>query len=185
MAGTTECGKFRFESFDFRSQNELTVVQDTGDRGIDRGPEAAALCSNVNKRDGRKVHAQIHRDVRRLCPLTDDGTRPFSLRRCGRRTMGQTARCDLKACHRLLSCHGGRGACTNSAQKCEKLRAKRLRVPHRQMAHRVAAVRLEAEAFRHLSRQQIAGDIFAARRDGYVARFERRQPIRVDVRKHP
>ncbi len=55
---------------------------------------------------------------------------------------------------------------------------------NRQMAHRIAAVGLEAEALRHLSRQQVAHDIFAAGRHRDAARLERRQPVGVDVSKH-
>ena len=53
-----------------------------------------------------------------------------------------------------------------------------------EMAHRIAAVRLEPEAFRDLPSQQIAGDVFVACRDDHVARLERREPIRVDVGEH-
>jgi len=52
------------------------------------------------------------------------------------------------------------------------------------MPHRIAAVRLEAEAFRHLQRQQIGDEVFVARRDVNRAGLERRQPIGVDVREH-
>ena len=52
------------------------------------------------------------------------------------------------------------------------------------MAHRIAAVRLEAETLGDLAGQQIAHHVFAARRDGDVARLERRQPVGVDVRQH-
>ena len=52
------------------------------------------------------------------------------------------------------------------------------------MPHRIAAVRLEAEAFGDLAGEQIADHVFAARRDVHVARLERRQPVGVDVREH-
>ena len=52
---------------------------------------------------------------------------------------------------------------------------------NRQMAHRIATVRLEAEAFGDLAREQVACHIFAARGDSNVSCLERRQPIRVDV----
>ena len=52
------------------------------------------------------------------------------------------------------------------------------------MPHRIAAVRLEAEAFGDLTGQQVAGDVFAARRHDDVAGFERRQPVGVDVGEH-
>ena len=54
----------------------------------------------------------------------------------------------------------------------------------RQMAHRVAAVRLEAEAFGDLTGEKVAHHVFAAGRDGDVARLERRQPVGVDMREH-
>ena len=65
-----------------------------------------------------------------------------------------------------------------------QLGAQRLGMADRKMPHRIAAVRLEAEAFGDLARQQIAHHVFAARRDGDVARLERRQPVGVDVREH-
>ena len=69
-------------------------------------------------------------------------------------------------------------------RKAKQLGAQRLGMADREMAHGIAAVRLEAEAFGHLARQQIAHDVFAAGGDGDVARLERRQPIGVDVREH-
>ena len=54
----------------------------------------------------------------------------------------------------------------------------------RQMAHRIAAVRLEAEALGDLTGQEIAHHIFAAGRDRDVARLERRQPVGVDMGEH-
>src|ERR1700722_5724086 len=54
----------------------------------------------------------------------------------------------------------------------------------REMTHRVAAVRLETEAFGHLARQQIADDVFALGRDVDGARLERGQPVGVDVGEH-
>ncbi len=60
----------------------------------------------------------------------------------------------------------------------------RLVMADRQMAHRIAAVRLEAEALCDLTREQIAHHIFAARRNRDVARLERRQPVGVDVGEH-
>ena len=65
-----------------------------------------------------------------------------------------------------------------------QFRAQRLGMTDRKMAHRIAAVRLEAEAFGDLAGQQIADQIFAARRDMHGARLERRQPVGVDMRKH-
>ena len=70
------------------------------------------------------------------------------------------------------------------AQEGQQFGAQRLGMPDRKMAHGIAAVRLEAEAFGHLAREQIAHHVFAARGDGDVARLERRQPIGVDVREH-
>ena len=54
----------------------------------------------------------------------------------------------------------------------------------RKMAHRIAAVGLEAEALGDLPRQQVAHDVLVARRHRDVARLERREPVGVDVREH-
>src|SRR5882757_3163445 len=56
-----------------------------------------------------------------------------------------------------------------------QLGTQRFVMADRQMAHRIAAVGLEAETFRDLARQEIAHHIFAAGRDRDVARLERRQ----------
>ncbi len=62
--------------------------------------------------------------------------------------------------------------------------AQRLGMTDRQVAHRIAAVRLEAEALGDLAGEQIADHIFLARRDVNGARLERRQPVGVDLRQH-
>src|SRR5215510_10702594 len=52
------------------------------------------------------------------------------------------------------------------------------------MAHGIAAIGLETEAFCDLSRQQVASHVFAACRDNDIACLEWRQPIRIDVREN-
>ena len=80
--------------------------------------------------------------------------------------------------------HRGRPAAADGVDEGEQLGAQRLGIADRQMPHRVAAVRLEAETFGDLQRQQIADEIFVARGDVDVARLERRQPVGVDVGEH-
>src|SRR5262245_13586403 len=88
---------------------------------------------------------------------------------------------DFEAGNTFLAGDGRLTAAADGGDEGLQLGAQRLGMPDRQMAHRGAAVRLEAEAFGDLPRQQVAHDVFVARRDGDVARFERREPIGVDV----
>src|SRR5262245_27931617 len=85
---------------------------------------------------------------------------------------------DFEAGHAFLAGYGRLIAAADGGDEGLQLGTQRLGVTDREMAHRVAAVRLEAEAFGDLPRQQVAHDVFVARRDGDVARFERREPIR-------
>ncbi len=91
---------------------------------------------------------------------------------------------NFQAGYALLAGHRRRRAGAHRAQEGQKLRAQRLGMADREMAHGIAAVGLEAETFGHLARQQVGHDVFAARGDGHVARLERREPIGVDVREH-
>ena len=54
----------------------------------------------------------------------------------------------------------------------------------REVTHRIGAIRLEAVAFGHLARQQVAHHVLAPGRNGDVARLERREPVGVDLRQH-
>ena len=60
----------------------------------------------------------------------------------------------------------GAVAGADRADEGQQLGAQRLGMADRQMPHGIAAVGLEAEAFGHLARQQIAHDVFAAGGDG-------------------
>jgi hypothetical protein len=60
MAGAAECSKLRLESFHFRAQNKLAVIQDPRDRCVDCGPKPTALSGNINERNGWGVGTQIH-----------------------------------------------------------------------------------------------------------------------------
>ena len=91
---------------------------------------------------------------------------------------------DLKAGDAFLAGDRRRGAGAHRAQEGQQLRAQRLGMTDRKMAHGIAAVGLEAEAFGHLPGEQVGHDVFAAGRDGDAARLERRQPVGVDVREH-
>ena len=79
---------------------------------------------------------------------------------------------------------GGSVPLANRVDEGDQLGAQRLVVADRKMPHRIGAVGLEAEALRDLAGQQVAHHVLAARRDGDVARLERRQPVGVDVGEH-
>src|SRR5690242_19571614 len=72
---------------------------------------------------------------------------------------------DLETCHAFLAGHGGLLPVADRSDERLQLGAQRFGVTDREVAHGVAAVRLEAEAFGHLPRQQVAHDVFVARRD--------------------
>ncbi len=65
-----------------------------------------------------------------------------------------------------------------------QLGAQRLGVADREMAHRIAAVGLEAVALGDLAGEQVADHVFALGGDVHGARLERRQPVGVDVGEH-
>ena len=85
---------------------------------------------------------------------------------------------------RFVAGHGGRLAAADGVDEGDQLRAQRLGIADRQMPHRVTAVRLEAETFGDLQREQIADEIFVARGDVDGARLERGEPVGVDMREH-
>src|SRR4029077_19037746 len=91
---------------------------------------------------------------------------------------------DFEAGDAFVAALRGRAAAAYGADKGDQFGAQGLVMADRQMAHRIAAVRLEAEALGHLTGEQIAHHIFAARRHGDAARLERRQPVGVDMGKH-
>src|SRR5262249_20839272 len=84
-----------------------------------------------------------------------------------------------------LASHRGGFATADRIDEGNQLGAQRLRIADGQVPHRIAAVWLEAKAFSHLKSEQIADEIFVAGGDMNRASLKRRQPIRVDVRKHP
>jgi hypothetical protein len=51
MLGAAEGGEFGLKCTHLGAQNELAMVENTGDRGIDRDTKASALRTNVNKRN--------------------------------------------------------------------------------------------------------------------------------------
>src|SRR6478735_11690002 len=91
---------------------------------------------------------------------------------------------DFEARHALFPGYGRLFAVTDGTHERLQFGAQRLGMADREMAHRIAAIRLEAEALSDLPSQQVAHDVFVACRDGDVARFERREPIGVDVGEH-
>src|SRR5262245_56818667 len=95
--------------------------------------------------------------------------------RMGRRLL-QAAGGDFKAADALLAGDRGDAAAADGGDEGLQLRPQRLGMADRQVAHRIAAVGLEAEALGHLPRQQVAHDILVARRHGDAAGLERREP---------
>jgi hypothetical protein len=64
MLGAAEGGEFDLKCTHLGPQNELAMVENTGDRGIDRGTKTSALRTNVNKRNWRRIGSKIHQTVR-------------------------------------------------------------------------------------------------------------------------
>ena len=107
MTRAAERRELGFERAHLRTKNELAVVEDLGDRGVDGRTQPAALRGHVNKWD-RRIGAQIHRmPVEEAGSSTDDDAGTLALRRRHHgRARRQTARRDFKAGHRLLARHG-------------------------------------------------------------------------------
>src|ERR1700724_3187955 len=70
--------------------------------------------------------------------------------------------CNFETGHALVAGHRGHAAASHRMEERNQLRAQRLVMAERQIAHRIAAIRLEAEAFGHLTGQESAPYIFAA-----------------------
>jgi hypothetical protein len=51
MLGAAEGGEFGLKCTHLGPQDELAMVENTGDRGIDRATKTSALRTNVNKRN--------------------------------------------------------------------------------------------------------------------------------------
>src|ERR1700674_747552 len=118
--------------------------------------------------------------------LTDDAPRSLAGGRSGGGpggTFKATDR-DLETGDALVAGHRRHAATAHGAEERDQLGAQRFVVADRKVAHRIAAVRLEAETFGHLTGEKVAHHIFAAGRNRDVARLERRQPVGVDMGKH-
>src|SRR5437879_5445451 len=105
--------------------------------------------------------------------LADNAAR--SLARGGDRLRGSFQATDrnFKAGHAFVAGHRRHPARTHGVEECDQFGAQRLVMSNGQMAHRVAAVRLEAKALGYLAGEKIAHDVFAAGGDGDAARLER------------
>src|SRR6185312_17024882 len=81
--------------------------------------------------------------------LADDTPRALARRRCrgGPRGSFQAAGRDFQARHCFLAGHGGYAAGPDRIEERNQIGAQRFIMADREMAHRVAAVRLETEAF--------------------------------------
>src|SRR5438876_5506898 len=92
-----------------------------------------------------------------------DAARPFA-RYGGRRPRRRFAAADrdFEAGDALVAGDRGQIAGADRIAEGDQFGAQRLIMADRQMAHRIGAVGLEAEALGDLARQQIAHDIFAA-----------------------
>src|SRR6516225_4808412 len=97
---------------------------------------------------------------------------------------GETTDRDFEAGDGFLAAHRRRGPGSYGAQEGENLRTQRLGVAYGQMSHGIAAIRLKAEALGYLASEHIRHDVFAACSNDNRTRFERRQPVGVDVSQH-
>src|SRR5262249_3427638 len=95
--------------------------------------------------------------------LARDAARALAGRGCGAglRRGFETARGDLEAGDAFVAGDGRHSPGADGTQEGDQLGTQRFVMSDRQMAHRIAAVRLEAETFGDLAREQIAHDIFA------------------------
>src|SRR4051812_14122145 len=91
---------------------------------------------------------------------------------------------DFEARHALGAGHRGRLRVADRLDEREQLGAQRLGMAGGEMPHRIAAIGLEAEAFGHLPRQQVADEIFLARCDVHGTCLERGEPVGVDLSEH-
>src|SRR5262245_28611437 len=107
-----------------------------------------------------------------------DAPRPLALRHSRRRSARiEAADGNFEACNALFAGHGGSAAAADGVDEGEQLGAQRLGVADRQMAHRIAAVRLKAETLGDLQGEQVADQVFVAGRDVDGARLERGEPV--------
>src|SRR5919197_2482306 len=76
------------------------------------------------------------------------GPTHLALRRHPRRPLLEAAHGDFEARHAFLAAHHRFAALADRGEEGDKLAAQRLGIADRQVPHRIAAVRLEPEAFR-------------------------------------
>src|SRR5438094_545503 len=74
----------------------------------------------------------------------------------------EAAHGDIEAGDAFFPGDGGNRSVTDRGHERGKLGAQRLRMADREVPHRIAAVRLKAEAFGDLAGQEIAHDVFLA-----------------------
>jgi len=190
VTGAAERGKVGLDRAHLRAHDELAVGKDARNRVIDRASQPAPLRRNVNERNRRKIGAGvlIHRAIESepLGTGRSRGDLPRPQLRGGlrRRFVLQAPDGNCKAGDALFAGHSGRRSAPDRADEGLQFGAKRLRIGDREMPHRIAPVRLEAEAFRDLMRQQVGHDVFVPGRDGHIARLERGDPVGVDVSEH-
>ncbi len=194
MARAAEGGQLGLERTHLRAEDELAVLEDARNRLVDRPSQTSPLRGDVDERDrcGFGAGALIHRghelDVHRRSgprqPISRRGPRRWSGGSRLRSAL-ETANRDLEASNAFLAGHRRLLPVADRTDEGLQLGAQRLGVPNREVSHRIAAIRLEAEALGDLSGQQVAHDVLVAGRDGDVARLEGREPVGVDVREHP
>src|SRR5260370_27592634 len=118
--------------------------------------------------------------------LADDAARPLAGGGgCGR-FHGRLEATDrnFKAGHAFVARHRRHPAGTHGAKECDQFGAQGLVMADRQMTHRVAAVRLEAEELGYLPREKVAHDDLAPGGAGDAALLECGCPVGADVRRH-
>src|SRR5262245_39356509 len=108
--------------------------------------------------NGWRVRRRLASNEARL--LAGSGSR-YAVRRCL-----QALRGDRKARDAFVAGDRWRRSGAHRVQEGEQLGPERLVIADRQVAHRIAAVRLEAEALGDLAGEQVAHDVLAAGRDG-------------------
>src|SRR5882724_6048302 len=142
----------------FRAVDELAMGEHAGDRLIDGMAEPTALRGDVDEGNGIWTEVLVHGALRgwraghqRGRALTGDAPRSLA-GGSGRGGFGwifKALDCDFKTGHALVAGHRGHAAAPHRMEERDQLRAQRLVMANREMAHRIAAVRLEAEALGH------------------------------------
>ena len=175
MPGAAIGREHRLQLRDFRAADELAVIEHTLGCDIDRTAEPAALGCDIDEGDGFWTHVLVHGALWSLDRDQSAGDAARSFARGGGRGPGrqfETADRNFEAGDALLAGHRGRWPVRTASRKANVRRAAARHSRPTGGAWK-AAVRLEAEALRHLERQQIAHDTFVARRDSDGARLGR------------